>query len=151
MSDDLTILITRCRAEGLRRTKALEELLTTLLENNRPMTLAELTQSPRLQNQCDQATVFRLVQRLADKAIIRRLGLHERAAYFALLLPHQHRDYLICTECGSIEAINAPCPVHALEKEIKSSTGFQNLYHELEFFGICPRCVESHSKKNNAT
>jgi len=141
MSDELTALITRCRAEGLRRTKALEELLTTLLESDRPMTLAELTKSPRLLNQCDQATVFRLIQRLADKAIIRRLGLHERAAYFALLLPNQHRDYLICTECGSIEPINAPCPVHELEKEIKFTTGFKNLYHELEFFGICPHCA----------
>jgi len=147
MSDDLATLITRCRTEGLRRTKALEELLATLLENNRPMTLAELTKSPRLQNQCDQATVFRLIQRLADKAIIRRLGLHERAAYFALLLPNQHRDYLICTECGSIDPINAPCPVHELEKEIKFTTGFQNLYHELEFFGVCPNCANAAKNK----
>ncbi|MCP5536906.1 MAG: transcriptional repressor [Akkermansiaceae bacterium] len=140
MPTDLDNLITRCRAEGLRRTKALEELLLTLLEGDRPMTLAELAESPRLANQCDKATVFRLLQRLADKAILRRLGLHERAAYFALLLPGQHRDYLICTECGSIEPINAPCPVHELEKEIRFTTGYKNLYHELEFFGSCPRC-----------
>ncbi len=140
MPSDLNPIIDRCRAEGLRRTKALEELLTTLLESDRPMTLAELAESPRLANQCDQATVFRLLQRLADKAILRRLGLHERAAYFALLLPGQHRDYLICTDCGSIEPINAPCPVHELEKEIKFTTGYKNLYHELEFFGTCPKC-----------
>lgn len=140
MPDALHSIIERCRHEGLRRTKALEELLSTLLEADRPMTLAELAESPRLTNQCDKATVFRLLQRLAEKGIIRRLGLHERAAYFALLLPHQHRDYLICTECGSIEPINAPCPVHELEKEIQSSTGYQNLYHELEFFGTCPAC-----------
>ena len=140
MSSSLNLIITRCRTEGLRRTKALEELLTTLLESDRPMTLAELAESPRLSNQCDKATVFRLLQRLADKGILRRLGLHERAAYFALLLPDQHRDYLICTECGSIEPINAPCPVHELEKEIKFTTGYKNLYHELEFFGICPQC-----------
>jgi Fe2+ or Zn2+ uptake regulation protein len=142
MPNDLPPLLSRCRAEGLRRTKALEALLSTLLENNRPMTLAELAQSPRLTDQCDQATVFRLIQRLTDRGILRRLGLHERAAYFALLLPNQHRDYLICTECGSIEPINAPCPVHELEKEIQFTTGYKNLYHELEFFGICPRCAQ---------
>lgn len=140
MSSDLNSIITHCRAEGLRRTKALEELLSTLLESDRPMTLAELAESPRLANQCDKATVFRLLQRLAEKGILRRLGLHERAAYFALLLPNQHRDYLICTECGSIEPINAPCPVHELEKEIQFTTGYKNLYHELEFFGTCPKC-----------
>jgi len=141
MSSDLNTIITHCRAEGLRRTKALEQLIATLLEGDRPMTLAELAESPRLKNQCDKATVFRLLHRLADKGILRRLGLHERAAYFALLLPNQHRDYLICTECGSIEAINAPCPVHDLEREIQFTSGYKNLYHELEFFGTCPKCV----------
>jgi Fur family ferric uptake transcriptional regulator len=87
MPSDLNPLITRCRDEGLRRTKALEMLLATLLESDRPMTLAELCESPRLANQCDKATVYRLLQRLADKGILRRLGLHERAAYFTLLLP----------------------------------------------------------------
>ncbi len=132
--------IGRCREVGLRRTKALEELLSTLLENARPMTLAELAASPRLADQCDKATVFRLLQRLVGHGIVRRLGLHERAAYFTLLLPGRHCDYLICTGCGSIEAITAPCPVHELEEEIRHKTGFRNLYHELEFFGLCPRC-----------
>ena len=138
---DLLTLIDRCRTEGLRRTKAMEELLVTLLESDRPMTLAELTQSPRLNHQCDKATVFRLIQRLTEKGIIRRLGLHERAAYFTLLIPEQHRDYLICTQCGSITPIDAPCPVHELEKEIQRTSGYQNLYHELEFFGTCPECI----------
>lgn len=133
--------IARCRVLGLRRTKALEELLTTLIESTRPMTLSELAASERLSDQCDKATVFRLLQRLAAHGIIRRLGLHERAAYFTLILPGKHNDYLICTSCGSIEPIKAPCPVHQLEDEIRQKTGFKNLYHELEFFGVCPQCA----------
>ena len=132
--------IDRCRRAGLRRTKALEELLVTLLEAPRPMTLTELAASPRLATQCDKATVFRLLQRLLEHGVVRRLGLHERAAYFTLLLPDRHHDYLICTGCGSIEAITAPCPVHELEEEIRQKTGYRNLYHELEFFGLCPAC-----------
>ncbi|MBK1881448.1 transcriptional repressor [Luteolibacter pohnpeiensis] len=132
--------VDRCRDAGLRRTKALEELISTLLESGRPMTLAELASSDRLAEQCDKATVFRLLQRLIEHGMVRRLGLHERAAYFTLLLPGRHNDYLICTSCGSIEAIKAPCPVHELEDEIREKTGFRNLYHELEFFGLCPAC-----------
>jgi len=135
-----TDMIARCRDAGLRRTKALEELIATLLESDRPMTLAELAGSERLVSQCDKATVFRLLQRLADKGLVRRLGLHERAAYFTLLIPGRHQDYLICTECGSIAPVQAPCPVHELEEEIRRKTGFRNLYHELEFFGVCPKC-----------
>jgi Fur family transcriptional regulator, ferric uptake regulator len=133
--------IARCRTAGLRRTKALEELIHTLLESPRPMTLSELAASHRLTQQCDKATVFRLLQRLAAHGLIRRLGLHERAAYFTLLIPGKHSDYLICTRCGSIEPVQAPCPVHQLEEEIREKTGFMNLYHELEFFGVCPKCA----------
>jgi Fur family ferric uptake transcriptional regulator len=141
MKQTLADTIDRCREAGLRRTKALEELVLTMLETGRPMTLAELAGSPRMAAQCDKATVFRLLQRLAGHGIVRRLGLHERAAYFTLLLPDQHRDYLICTSCGRIEPVQAPCPVHELEEEIRRKTGFRNLYHELEFFGICPKCA----------
>lgn len=133
--------IERCREHGLRRTKALEELIATLLEVGRPMTLGELAGSKRLAEQCDKATVFRLLQRLAGHGIVRRLGLHERAAYFALLVPGRHSDYLICTSCGSIKTVAAACPVHLLEEEIRKTTGFRNLYHELEFFGLCPACA----------
>jgi Fur family transcriptional regulator, ferric uptake regulator len=134
-------LIDRCRATGLRRTKALEQLLVTLADAERPMTLNELSHSERLSDQCDKATVFRLLQRLTAIGIIRRLGLHERAAYFTLLIPGRHQDYLICTECGNIQPIQAPCPVHQLEREIGEKTGYKNLYHELEFFGVCPACA----------
>lgn len=141
MNELLQETIHRCRNAGLRRTKALEELLRTLLESRRPMTLAELAGSPRLEDQCDKATVFRLLQRLTGHGLVRRLGLHERAAYFTLLLPGTHSDYLICTGCGRIEAVQAPCPVHELEQEIREKTGYRDLYHELEFFGTCPACT----------
>ena len=141
MNANIKETIDRCRKAGLRRTKAVEELLVTLTESPRPMTLNELATSARLSDQCDKATVFRLLQRLAEHGFVRRLGLHERAAYFTLILPNKHSDYLICTSCGSIEPIKAPCPVHQLEDEIRKNTGFRNLYHELEFFGICPKCA----------
>lgn len=137
----VTQAVERCRDLGLRRTKALEELLATLVESDRPMTLAELSSSKRLTDQCDKATVYRLLQRLTEHGIIRRLGLHERAAYFTLLQPGKHSDYLICTGCGKIDSVKAPCPVHELEDEIREKTGYQGLYHELEFFGVCPKCA----------
>lgn len=143
MAHTTSQIIQQCREAGLRRTKALELLIDTLLESLRPMTLAELSEHKNLNTQCDRATVFRLLQRLTDKRIVRRLGLHERAAYYTLLLEGRHQDFLICSDCGKIEAIKAPCPVHTLEKEIAVSTGFTGLYHELEFFGVCPACSQA--------
>ncbi|MGB0292759.1 MAG: Fur family transcriptional regulator [Luteolibacter sp.] len=140
MINQAEIIITRLQKKGMRKTKALVELIQTLLEDNTPRTLAEIHSSKRLIEQCDKATVFRLLQKLVVHGEVRRLGLHERAAYFELLMSGQHRDYLVCTTCGSIEPIDAPCPVSKLENEIRLKTGYQNLHHELEFFGICPSC-----------
>ena len=142
LGDDNLVLTVKVfsRAPAADRS-CLLDVLTTLVESERPMTLSELNASERLTDQCDKATVFRLLQRLTEHGMIRRLGLHERAAYFTLLIPGRHSDYLICTTCGSIEPIKAPCPVHQLEDEIREKTGFRNLYHELEFFGVCPKCA----------
>ena len=132
--------VARCRAVGLRRTAALEDLLRVLIESARPMTLAELADSKSLKNRCDRATVFRLLVRLEKHGILRRLGLHDRSAYYTIILPDVHNDYLICTECGVIEKLDIACPVHELEEQISRDSGFRKLYHELEFFGVCPKC-----------
>ncbi|MBK1792110.1 Fur family transcriptional regulator [Persicirhabdus sediminis] len=145
MSTQLTEALDRCRAAGMRKTQALEKLLSVLTAAQRPMTLAECAESPELADQCDNATVFRLLQRLNNHDIVRRMGLHERAAYFELVIPGRHKDYLICTECGNIQPINAPCPVHELEKEIRFTTGYKGLYHKLEFYGTCPDCEQKPS------
>ena len=41
----------------------------------------------------------------------------------------------------TISLVDAPCPVHDLQNEIRNKTGYLNLYHELEFFGTCPKCA----------
>ena len=131
----------RCKAVGMRKTRVLELALGVLVSENRPMRLDDLATSPELQGQCDRATVYRLLKRLEEQGLIRRLGLHERAAYYVMQFPGEHGDYLICRDCGSIERLRRHCPVEALEQEIARETGYAELHHELEFFGICPACV----------
>ena len=81
-----------CRERGLRRTKAMKELLRVLIEAKGPLTLSDLCGVQSLSEQCDKATVFRLLGRLQEKGVIRRLGLHERAAYYAFAYPGEHFD-----------------------------------------------------------
>ena len=137
-NETLKWAVQECRARGLRRTKAMEELLRYLIDADKPRTLADC--ATELGDQCDKATVYRLLVRLEENGIIRRLGLHDRSAYFTMRYPDRHNDYLICTECGSIDSLDISCPVEALEREISEKSGFQKLYHELEFFGVCPEC-----------
>jgi len=119
----------------------METLLRVLCKEGRPMTLAELCESKELARLCDKATVYRLLIRLEGKGVVRRLGLHERSAYFTFLYPGEHHDYVICTDCGKIEEIGLQCPVAALERKVSEKFGFSSVYHELEFFGTCPDCT----------
>lgn len=138
----LSELIDRCRAGGMRRTQALESVLQLLLESERPMTAGELAEAKPLKGRCDPATVYRLLVRLEEKGVLRRLGLRDRAAHYAVRHAHSHEDYIVCTKCGSIEELEMECPVEALEAEIARKSGFSKLDHELEFFGICPECTD---------
>jgi Fur family transcriptional regulator, ferric uptake regulator len=137
----IELAIERTKAAGMRRTRALEDVLHILIEAGQPMTLADVAESKHLRSGADRATVYRLLMKLEERGILRRLGLHDRAAYYTMIFPGQHNDYLICTRCGVIQRLDIACPVETLEKEIAQQSGFSGLYHELEFFGVCPGCA----------
>lgn len=135
-------ILARAKEVGLRRTKALEAVVKALASVDIPLPLSDLEKNPSMVGVCDRTTLFRLLNRLSEHGLVRRLGLHERAAYFTLAMPGGHHDYLICKECGSVEILDVECPVKALEKEIAEKTGYTRLYHELELYGVCPECHE---------
>jgi Fur family transcriptional regulator, ferric uptake regulator len=133
----------QARERGLRMTRALEDVLRILIESEVPLTLAQVSESPSLVSGADRATVYRLLTKLERLGLIRRLGLHDRSAYYTAVIPGDHIDYLVCTQCGSIQRLHISCPVHTLEKDIEQTSGFTQLYHELMFFGLCPSCSKA--------
>lgn len=135
-------ILARAKECGLRRTKALELVVEALAGAGTPVPLTELEKMPTVAGVCDRTTLFRLLNRLSEHGLVRRLGLHERAAYFTLAMPGGHHDYLICKECGSVEILQVDCPVRELEKEVALTSGYTQLYHELELYGVCPSCHE---------
>lgn len=133
-------ILGKAKQNGLRKTKALEAVVEALAEAGTPLLLNELEKIPTVAGVCDRTTLFRLLNRLAEHGLVRRLGLHERAAHFALAMPGGHHDYLICRECGSVENLEVDCPVRELQKEVAQTSGYTQLYHELEIYGVCPEC-----------
>ncbi|MFM2144159.1 MAG: hypothetical protein RLZZ476_2703 [Verrucomicrobiota bacterium] len=136
----LAAALEKAKAAGLRRTKALEDVLDILIQAHEPMNLADVAESPRLKSGADRATVYRLLIKLEEHGILRQLGLHDRSTYYTIVEEGHHDDYLICTGCGRIQRLDITCPVEALERDIEKSTGFKRLRHELEFYGLCPKC-----------
>ena len=142
-------LIERCRSHGMRRTPALFSVLQLLLKSERPLTANEIVESTSVEDRVDPATIYRMLVRLEEHAVVRRLGFHGRAAYYTIRHAHCHDDYIVCTQCGAIEELDIECPVEALESEIELRSGFRNLDHELEFFGVCPACAKPNAPESS--
>ena len=132
-------LLDACSASGLRKTAALEACLRVLIEADQPVTLQQIAASPRFGVTCDPATLYRLVMRLEEKRIVRRIGFHSRAAHYCLR-ESAHQDFLVCRDCGSVEILEIACPVEHLEQQIATESGFSDVEHELEFYGRCGAC-----------
>ena len=132
-----------CREHGLRRTPARELVLEFLARHPHPTNLATVSAAKEIAESCDPATVFRILQKLEEIGVVRRLWLHERAPYYVLLAPHDHHDYVLCTGCGKVEATPLECPVSALEKVVEDKLGYAGIHHELGFYGLCPACQKS--------
>ena len=129
-----------CRSNGMRRTHALRQILSVMFQLGRPVGWAQLSKDPRLEGSCDPSSVFRILVKLEEIGLVRRMGSPERSYYFMLNLPDEHHEHIICRDCGKIESLELECPVGKLEKKVGATTGYGEIYHELEFFGICPEC-----------
>lgn len=139
-AESLESLVGRCRQSGLRKTALLEKVLRCLLGHAEPITIQLLQQSPEIADACDPATLYRLLARLEGNGIVRRIGLHERAAHYILNSSVGHHDYVVCVECGDVRSLDIECPVGPIEERVSRETGFKDIYHELQFYGRCPKC-----------
>lgn len=135
-------LLAACRSAGLRRTHLLRRVLDVLQSKAAPVSIRELQAAKGVQGVCDPATLYRLLQRLEEKSIVRRIGLHERAAHFTLRRGHHH-DYVVCRQCGDVALLDMDCPAEKLEQAVGRRTGFTDVDHELQFYGVCPKCSKA--------
>lgn len=130
------------RGKGMRRTRALTEVLSVLLTAGRPISLNDLLMADGpLAGAYEMPTLSRLMNRLEQVGIVQKLGFRDRSAFYALRLENRHHDYLICTECGVIKTLEIACPVRELESMIAQKHRFTRVYHELEFYGVCLACT----------
>jgi len=130
-----------CHDKGVRKTRARDALLEVLLTSG-PVTWRGLSESSPLKELCNPSTVFRLLVRLEEIGLIRRITVREKPPFFTLALPgEQHNDYVVCTECATIQGLHIMCPGSRLEKQLEEELGFRGLHHEFAFYGVCKDCI----------
>lgn len=90
-------------------------------------------------------TVYRNLEHLADKGLIRKIESADGQRRFdGELSDHYH---IRCLYCGRVD--DAPLPLLTrLDQTFGRMSEYTILGHRLEFYGICPYCREAAEKKN---
>lgn len=129
-----------------RYTRGRRELVTLLLELDRPVTIPELLDAGAQQA---QSSLYRNLAVLEQCGSVRRLTSVDDVARYELaeeLTGHHH--HLVCRRCGRVVDVELPAPV---ERELlaavedagvgtSSDHGFAVESHHVELVGLCADC-----------
>jgi len=124
---------------GVRLTGPRRELAALISRRQGHFTAADLLADADQRNLgIGRATVFRLLELLADQNLVERVDLPDgRHAYVPCEPSHHH--HLVCVSCGAISEVD-DCGIDAVTAEAARRSGFEIQSHRLELFGRCPRC-----------
>jgi Fur family transcriptional regulator, ferric uptake regulator len=136
-----------CEERRLRVTPARRSILNFLVKQKLPVSLEAIKKALQNRGERDFATVFRAMNLFEKAGIVRRINLPSRHSFYVIVAPSEHRDYLICEDCGSISRLTVEMSFMELEQRIASQSGFRRVRHELEFYGMCPDCQKDHKRK----
>ncbi len=139
-TQQLAWALNACRRLQLRLTPVREKVLAFLAAQRVPVSLAELMQAEDLQGVCDATTAYRTVMLLCDAEVLRQVGLPDKVSLFVLNIPGENNHFLVCRQCGTITELPTGSHCESMEQAVAASHGYKQLYHELQFFGICPTC-----------
>ena len=133
-------ILSKLQARGIRRTPALRSLIHAMAAHSSPASIAYWAGLVSLR-EYNPVTLYRLMMKLEQGGMVRRVYLGERAQCFQLIRPGPQPDYLVCTHCGELQPVQPLPELHSLEQQLAAHSGWQAVRHELEFFGLCPDCT----------
>jgi Fe2+ or Zn2+ uptake regulation protein len=128
------------RRAQVRLTPVREKVLRCLANRDIPAALSDLNADPALAGQFDEATVYRTLVLFVELEVARQIQPHGRAAHFLLNTPGECFSFLICRCCGTITRIEHTPELHEMEHRAAAAHGYAQVSHELELYGVCPRC-----------
>ncbi len=124
----------------MRLTPVRAKILAFLATQRVPVSLNPLMQAEELRGVCDATTAYRTLMLLREVEVLRQVGLPDKVSFFVLNVPGENNHFLICRQCGAITELPAESHCEHMEHDVAATHGYAQLYHELQFFGICPAC-----------
>lgn len=126
----------------LRKTKARNLIISILSQDkDKAFSVEELHEACAADLQIDLSTVYRTMHTLAESNFVTKSIHPDGKAYFQIASQQgtEHHHRIVCSKCKASADI-AVCPLHDLEDQILSETGFTMTSHSIELTGLCPAC-----------
>ena len=86
-------------------------------------------------------TVYRVLTQFEDAGLVKRHHFEGGHSVFEIAKT-EHHDHLVCVKCGVVEEF-ADESIEERQREIADRAGFQLTDHQLNLYGLCPRCLKS--------
>jgi Fe2+ or Zn2+ uptake regulation protein len=127
------------KGQGIRVTQARRSVYQALSASNEPLSASHLDEALRAGGiSIDLVTVYRTLDTLERCGLITRVDrLHEGWRYAIRQKEHHHS--ITCSACGSSAPLEA-CDLQRIESALAARTGFADVHHSLQFYGVCPQC-----------
>jgi Fur family ferric uptake transcriptional regulator len=126
------------KKKGVRATRARLSVLNVLQNITQPVDIAYIVEAINKEGRgCDQATVYRCVELLVKKGLVRQVDFREGKYRYELVGDHHH--HLVCSGCGKVEPVYDDC-LALTDTDIVDKYSFKVTEHHLEYFGLCQKC-----------
>ncbi len=136
-----------CHKHDLRVTNQRMEVFRAVAESKEHPSVEAVFQQVREKlPKISLDTVYRTLASMEDAGVVFRVGLSNRARFDADLSPHYH---FVCMECGAVYDVFPADGQDVLQpsEQVKEFGEVKNV--NLQFHGICKRCVKTANDVKN--
>ncbi|MEK7588944.1 MAG: Fur family transcriptional regulator [Patescibacteria group bacterium] len=127
---------------GLKKTEARLHIVQFLLKSkkpNSPQIIFEKLQKEGI----DKVTVYRTLESLEKKGLVKRVNTGEREAQYELTDTHEDHHHIICLNCKKVSDFTGCDAEHLIQKAMKQVKDFSSVsHHSFDIFGICNSCAK---------
>ena len=122
------------RDSGLRLSTARRLVLDALFEAEGPVTAAHLSRTLSL----DESSVYRNLELLEDRGVIRHLHLGHSPGLYVLASEHDV-EYLYCERCAKVTAVT-PDRLDPIREQVRREFGYTPRFTHFAIVGLCGDC-----------
>ncbi len=126
----------------LKKTDARLALLDFLAQNKKPLSVNAISEKLSKKG-VDKVTVYRMLEAMAKKGLIRRVDTGEREAQYEIIDASKDHHHIICLECKKVSDFTGCDSEILIAKALKQVKDFKSIsHHSFDLFGICNECAK---------